>query len=258
MFSLMLRRLLGPTVVALASLTAACGGGDDSTTGPGQNPEPGASQATLYVSNDADRSVFYVFARACGTQNWGEDLLGTDSIEPTTSHSFQLAAGCYDVRAVSSPDGDVPGGTKHEVIFQNQTLAAGGSTIAEVDEWPAEPAGPVFAAAKLAHQQLHRQGRHSCLHRYDPTSNSWTELAIPTHQHEAGVGGAMGGKFYVVGGHTFNGASAILDVYDPASDTWATKAPRSTPRIWAAGAVVPAGLLSQRLYVVGGCDLGRV
>lgn len=57
-----------PLVVALATLaTAACGGGDDSTTGPG----PVATEATVTVVNHAPTgSVLFLRYRPCGASGW--------------------------------------------------------------------------------------------------------------------------------------------------------------------------------------------
>ena len=119
-----------PVLVALATIalsTAACGG--DDSTGPGTDPQP--SNGTLYVSNDSDRSIWYVFTRTCGATAWSDDHLGSDIIPQETSQSFTLAGGCYDVRLLSAPEGG-PGGPKHEVVKSNATLPAGGQLTVEV------------------------------------------------------------------------------------------------------------------------------
>ena len=130
-----------PVLVALATIalaTAACGGGDDST---GPTPAP-ATNGTLFVSNDSDRSIWYVFTRTCGATAWSEDHLESDIIPQETSQSFTLAAGCYDVRLLSAPEGG-PGGPKHEVVKSNATLPAGGQLTVEVGTWPAEATADV-------------------------------------------------------------------------------------------------------------------
>ena len=123
-------------VAALALATTACGG-DDSTS-----PDPTPSNGTLYVSNDSDRSIWYVFTRACGSTAWSDDHLGSNIISVQTSESFTLAAGCYDVRLLSAPEGG-PGGPKHEVVRTGETLPAGGQLIVEVSTWPAEASADV-------------------------------------------------------------------------------------------------------------------
>jgi hypothetical protein len=153
MLSQLLRRVGGTAFAALALATAACGGDSDSTgpgpvdpgpgpVDPGPGPAPSDAQGTLYVSNNSDRSIWYVFARTCSTTSWGEDLLGSDIITKQTSGSFTLAAGCYDVRTLSAPIGG-PGGAKYEVVVSNQTLPANGQLVVEVTTWPAEPSAAV-------------------------------------------------------------------------------------------------------------------
>jgi hypothetical protein len=128
------RVLLALATIALAS--AACGG-DDST-----GPTPAPSNGTLFVSNDSDREIWYVFTRTCGSTAWSDDLLGSDIIPLETSESFTVAAGCYDVRLLSQPEGG-PGGPKREVVKSNQTLPANGELVVEVSDWPAEASADV-------------------------------------------------------------------------------------------------------------------
>jgi N-acetylneuraminic acid mutarotase len=59
----------------------------------------------------------------------------------------------------------------------------------------------------------------------------------------------ISGKLYVAGGNDgSNAATATLDVYDPATNTWATGAGMPTARRGGAPGVVIAGTL----YVIGG------
>jgi N-acetylneuraminic acid mutarotase len=85
--------------------------------------------------------------------------------------------------------------------------------------------------------------------RYDPVAGRWTLLPRPMRSdgshidHNWGMGGVIGGKFYVVGGQGTN----RLDVYDPVTDQWTAGA--SMPSIRWLG----AGLALQgKLYVIGG------
>ena len=86
------------------------------------------------------------------------------------------------------------------------------------------------------------------LFRYDPLTDAWTELAIPPGLFGSGglgtmgMGGTIGGKFYVG-----NGQSNVLLVYDPVTNTWTEKA---TPRALRIGAAFTT--LGARLYMVGG------
>lgn len=82
------------------------------------------------------------------------------------------------------------------------------------------------------------------LYRYNPVTNKWAARKAAPHFHRLGAGGFIGGKFYVVGGFNRFQPVADLDVYDPATDTWTTRAPLPT-----AGRVIGATLQS-KLYVV--------
>lgn len=61
------------------------------------------------------------------------------------------------------------------------------------------------------------------LWRYNPATNLWATKRLAPHNHLLGAGGAINGKFYVVGGRS--AGSNNLDVYDPVTDTWKTLAP---------------------------------
>ena len=86
-------------LVAIGLSLAACGDSDPVV------PEPVFdSPSTVRVVNRLLGPVIYVFARPCGTSDWGSDLLGTDhpvegTIQPGESKDFTVEAGCYDLRA---------------------------------------------------------------------------------------------------------------------------------------------------------------
>lgn len=87
--------------------------------------------------------------------------------------------------------------------------------------------------------------------RYNPATNMWSRRAAPPHDHWGGVAAVINGKFYLAGGLDAEGQSesptSALDVYDPATNTWATKASLSQPRTQAVGA-----MLNGKLVVAGG------
>ena len=82
------------------------------------------------------------------------------------------------------------------------------------------------------------------LYRYDPVTNKWGARRSAPHFHRLAAAGVIGGKFYVAGG----AGSTDLDVYDPATDTWKTRAP-----IPKAGRAIGTAL-GGKLYVVVGLD----
>jgi hypothetical protein len=125
-------------LAALALATAACGG--DDSTGPGTIPRPPTARCMSATTRTARSSTSSPVpaARPPGAS----DHLGSDIIPQETSQSFTLAAGCYDVRLLSAPEGG-PGGPKHEVVKSNATLPAGGQLTVEVSTWPAEASADV-------------------------------------------------------------------------------------------------------------------
>jgi N-acetylneuraminic acid mutarotase len=69
---------------------------------------------------------------------------------------------------------------------------------------------------------------------YDPAEDRWTVLPdLPTQRNHLAAG-AIGGRLYVVGGRFGGGVGSemtgIVEVYDPASNTWTSAAPLLTPR----------------------------
>ncbi len=82
------------------------------------------------------------------------------------------------------------------------------------------------------------------LYRYDPAKNKWAARRSAPHFHRLAAAGVIGGKFYVAGGV----GTTHLDVYNPSTDTWATRAP-----IPKAGEAIGTAL-DGKLYAVVGLD----
>jgi N-acetylneuraminic acid mutarotase len=96
------------------------------------------------------------------------------------------------------------------------------------------------------------------LFRYDPATDTWSEREPPPHHHHRAVVRAINGKLYAAGGMTKTLRNEVtyeyepepwaeLDVYDPATNVWTTKASMPTARWGAAG-----GVIDGKLYVAGG------
>jgi N-acetylneuraminic acid mutarotase len=89
---------------------------------------------------------------------------------------------------------------------------------------------------------------------YDPKANIWRERTpMPTPRNHAAIG-AINGKIYVIGGRV--GAAfialasdiSLVEVYDPATDTWGTPGARMpTTR-----SALAYGVYNNRMYVAGG------
>jgi N-acetylneuraminic acid mutarotase len=96
------------------------------------------------------------------------------------------------------------------------------------------------------------------LFRYDPATDDWSEREPAPHHHHRAAVGVINGKIYVAGGMTNTLRDdatyqygpepwAELDVYNPATNVWTTKASMPTARWGAAG-----GVIDGKLYVAGG------
>ncbi|MEZ0334082.1 MAG: Kelch repeat-containing protein, partial [Gemmatimonadales bacterium] len=105
-------------------------------------------------------------------------------------------------------------------------------------------------------------GGSSALEVYDPATNQWTEKAPMPRRRWLGAGATLGGQLYVIGGFRDDpdGVSTIsvatTSVYNPATDTWSTRAPFPEPFIdLVASRVVFNG--KPRIHVVGGTRPGN-
>jgi N-acetylneuraminic acid mutarotase len=89
---------------------------------------------------------------------------------------------------------------------------------------------------------------------YDPSTDQWTAKApLPVGLHHAGIGVA-GGRLFVIGGYTQSGLTvwqpvATVYAYDPATDTWAERAPMPTSR-----GALSVTEYEGKLYAIGGYD----
>jgi N-acetylneuraminic acid mutarotase len=93
-------------------------------------------------------------------------------------------------------------------------------------------------------------GTRSVLFRYTPATDQWAVLAQPYKNLKGAVLGVINGKLYAAGGYKSMGQfSDALLVYDPAKNTWTSKASMPVPRYYGAGRVVGG-----KLYVAGGAS----
>lgn len=120
---------------AVAPFFGACS--DDGPTQPVfQNP------ATITVNNQLMGPVLFFRVRACGTTDWGQDLLPSDPVEgtiqPGTSKDFTVEAGCYDMQAQHLESTD-PGPLITKEILNNVVTASQGFTW-DLREDPEDPA----------------------------------------------------------------------------------------------------------------------
>jgi N-acetylneuraminic acid mutarotase len=95
--------------------------------------------------------------------------------------------------------------------------------------------------------------------RYNPATDTWMRRAAPPSDHKDGAGRVIDNRLHLGGGFRLspcavNGEptfcdelSRQLDVYNPATNTWETKA--ALPYIWGGMA---AAVLNGKLFLVGG------
>jgi N-acetylneuraminic acid mutarotase len=94
--------------------------------------------------------------------------------------------------------------------------------------------------------------RVATLEAYDPATNSWATLASMPTARAAATALAVNGKLWVVGGSTNNPDYAasltnVVEIYDPATDTWTTGIPMPTPR-----QAPQLALLNSTVHAIGG------
>lgn len=102
---------------------------------------------------------------------------------------------------------------------------------------------------------------------YDPGSNSWIALApMPTARVNFGIA-VYQNKIYVIGGqdtahaipgpnfidYHMEGLTGANEIYNPATDTWETKAPMPTPRNY-----LQANVVNGKIYLIGGQSQQRL
>ncbi len=92
----------------------------------------------------------------------------------------------------------------------------------------------------------------SIVEEYDPATDTWTKKAdMPTPRLGLGVS-VVDGKIYAIGGMTsgsdfWSGMHNTVEVYDPVTNTWTTKAPMPTARLW-----FSTSLVDGKIYAIGG------
>ncbi len=86
---------------------------------------------------------------------------------------------------------------------------------------------------------------------YDPTTNTWTTKADMSTARENFQAEVIDGKIYVIGGNGNRGNSfatlSSVEVYDPTTNTWTTKASMSTGREF-----FQTTVLDGKIYAIGG------
>ena len=143
--------LFGTTLLAAFSL--ACGG-DDGPSAPstGGDDVPAPSATTGFrITNLSNRSAWYVYFKACGTEEWGEDRLGSSNVlSGGESFTSAVPAGCYDVLALT----DTSEPPYYQIHLPQQSVAADQITSLALNsgDWQA-----VQSAASVARLSMGRK-----------------------------------------------------------------------------------------------------
>jgi hypothetical protein len=93
---------------------------------------------------------------------------------------------------------------------------------------------------------------------YDPATDMWTyKASMPTPRTVFAIA-AYQNKIYCIGGRSIVGSvnggyTGVNEVYDPATDTWETKAPMPTARGW-----LQANVVNGKIYLIGGAPNGTL
>jgi N-acetylneuraminic acid mutarotase len=94
-------------------------------------------------------------------------------------------------------------------------------------------------------------GSLSKVQAYNAATNTWTfKASLPKPLYESNGTGVIGGKVYISGGIvSYKAYATTLYMYDPATNIWTRK--RDMPNSGFGGVT---GVISDRLYVLTGCD----
>jgi N-acetylneuraminic acid mutarotase len=142
--------------------------------------------------------------------------------------------------------------------------AAPGSFSAAIDWGDGSGTDTSTPSITLVNGQLTVNGRHTyttagtdtlTVTVTDNGGNSWTtQASMPTAREGLAAAPGPDGQIYVFGGATThtgvpaNGALSTVEAYNPATNTWTTRASMPTPRYGLAAATGPDG----QIYVFGG------
>ena len=85
---------------------------------------------------------------------------------------------------------------------------------------------------------------------YDPDLDSWSAIADPPTLRDSAGAGAIDDKIYLVGGYDSDwNLPDVLEIYDPATNTWSIGAPIPMP---GTGAAPGVAVYDGQLYLMGG------
>jgi hypothetical protein len=161
-----------------------------------------------------------------------------------------------------------PTSTATSAATATSTATATGSPACTPSAWQAGPAQPparyAIQGAVGTDNKLYVAGGQSIdnppivynqFSRFDPATNTWSNLAPLPVALGQGTVGAANGKVFLAGG--FTGGTSVtnaLQIYDIASNTWSSGAAMPNAGIEAAAGAVVNG----KFYVMGGDDFNNL
>ena len=148
----------------------------------------------------------------------------------------------------------VTGGYGHNTLFVYSPQTNTWTRKANMPEATAYGAQGVINGILYVYAHAIRTNR---FWRYNPATDKWTSASRPVYGHAGGAAGVIGGRFYLAGGEDLALGQAepytgVLEMYNPATNTWTTKASMPNARSFVASAV-----LDQKLFVAGGNQGGH-
>ncbi len=209
---------------------------------------------TATVPNAAGQSIVYVFGGW-----WYGDAQGLKVVEAynvatnTWSRKQDMPMGLTNFNGAGVIGGKIyiPGGQKKNGGWSTYTLFVydpATNTWAQRAGMPVRGArgvvGVIGGKLYLA-QPSETQADHSNFLRYDPMTNKWATLPSPKHAYS--MGGVLYDKLYLV--------SHTTEMYDPATNQWADKAPAVGISLdYVCGT---AGTAQAKLYLFLSCENPR-
>jgi N-acetylneuraminic acid mutarotase len=134
----------------------------------------------------------------------------------------------------------------------------------EIDEWTERSDMPTARgglSTSVVDGKIYAMGGYiwemgriiSVVEEYNPATDTWTTKAPMPRVRGGHSAVVVNGKIYLIGGNgelDFRGPKvAVVDVYDPATGTWTTKADLPTVRVYAGTSMV-----NGYIYVIGGSN----
>jgi N-acetylneuraminic acid mutarotase len=211
---------------------------------------PGArnAHAAAVVPNSSGQTILYVFGGYSG--NGGIELKDVDAYNPAT-----IAWTARADMPVRRRAPNVPAVLNGKVYVMGGVNSVGRATKTVLTYTPATniwsrssdslPEPMAYGLSATISGKVYVLGG-SRLYRYDPSLHIWKRLANTPHDHQRGGAGFINGRWYVAGGADLKYGQRWLDVYNPTTNTWTTKASMPTADVGAIG-VVRGG----KLYLMG-------